>query len=307
MQIHDYSKAAIRSESKIPEVKGVGAVSLHATLTAVIGVGDVMDQIKKNVFYNRPYDREKLINATGAAGEALQFLHATMQMDGGFANPEQSHAMHRSLPSDGESGKTVNLNGESLRRLDPRIFHVITGIITEAAELAEALRLHLEGDELDLVNVSEEIGDIAWYGFGIFPDASEIPPGQILDTNIGKLVKRFPEKFDSYLAQQENRDLTAEREILEDGVVLRKEGDAMYLNAANIDNAAIDCMAEAMKARMYQAREHEGKGGWAEVTVEELEQCLERAITSTSPNRLVNIANYAAMITWTKGAGTAGN
>ena len=66
--------------------------------------------------------------------------------------------------------------------------------------------------------MSEEIGDIAWYGFGIFPDASEIPPGQILDTNIGKLAKRYPEKFDDFLAQQENRDLEAEREILEKGV-----------------------------------------------------------------------------------------
>lgn len=218
MQIHEYSKAAIRSESKIPEVKGVGAVSLHAALGAVVAIGEVMDQIKKNVFYNRPYNRDKLVDATNGAGEALSFLRATMEMDGGFADPNQAHDIHRMLESDGSTGRAVNLNAESLKRLDPRIFHVITGIITEAAELAEAMQLHLEGDELDLVNVSEEIGDIAWYGFGIFPDASEIPPGQILDTNIGKLVNRYPEKFDEYLAQQENRDLDGEREILEKGV-----------------------------------------------------------------------------------------
>ena len=217
MQIHEYSKAAIRSESIVPEVKGVGAVSLHAALGAVVAVGEIMDQIKKNVFYGRPYDREKLENAINAAGEALQFLHATIQPHGGFADPDQRHDIHRMLETDGPTGRAVSLNADSLKRIDPRIFHVITGIITEAAELAEALQLHLEGDELDLVNVSEEIGDIAWYGFGIFPDASEIPPGQILDTNIGKLVKRFPEKFDAYLAQQENRDLEAEREILEEG------------------------------------------------------------------------------------------
>ena len=219
MQIHDYSKAAIRSESRIPEVKGVGAVSLHAALTAVIGIGDVMDQIKKNVFYGRPYDREKLEGAINAAGEALQFLHVTIQPNGGFADPEQSLDIHRMTANDGPTGKAVNINinADALKQLDPRIFHVITGIITEASELAEALQLNLEGDPLDLVNVSEEIGDIAWYGFGIFPDASEIPPGQILDTNIGKLIKRFPEKFDAWLAQQENRDLAAERVILEEG------------------------------------------------------------------------------------------
>lgn len=218
MQIHDYSKAAIRSESRIPEVKGVGAVSLHAALTAVIGIGDVMDQIKKNVFYNRPYDREKLVDSLNAAGNALMFLHQSVQPNGGFADPEQSMDIHRMTENDGPTGKAINVNADALKQVDPRIFHVITGIITEASELAEALQLNLEGDPLDLVNVSEEIGDIAWYGFGIFPDASEIPPGQILDTNIGKLVKRYPEKFDDFLAQQENRDLEAEREILEKGV-----------------------------------------------------------------------------------------
>lgn len=217
MQIHEYSKAAIRSESIIPEVKGVGAVSLHAALGAVVGIGDVMDQIKKNVFYGRPYDREKLEGAINAAGEALQFLHATIQPHGGFADPDQRHDIHRMTEKDGPTGKAITIDAASLKALDPRIFHVITGIITEAAELAYALQLNVEGDKLDLVNVSEEIGDIAWYGFGIFPDASEIPPGQILDTNIGKLIKRFPEKFDAYLAQQENRDLAAERVILEEG------------------------------------------------------------------------------------------
>ena len=218
MQIHEYSKAAIRSESKIPAVKGVGAVSLHATLTAVIGVGDVMDQIKKNVFYNRPYDREKLADSINSSINALNFLLSTIQPGSNFADPEQTFDIHRMTPNDGPTGKAITIGPDSLAQLDPRIFHVITGIITEASELATALQFNIEGDPLDLVNVSEEIGDIAWYGFGIFPDASEIPPGQILDTNIGKLVNRYPEKFDEYLAQQENRDLEAEREILEKGV-----------------------------------------------------------------------------------------
>ncbi len=244
MQIHEYSKAAIRSESIIPEVKGVGAVSLHAALSAVIGIGDVMDQIKKNVFYGRPYNRETLEAAINAAGEALQFLHASIQPHGGFADPEQRHDIHRMTENDGPTGKVVMVDAQSLKALNPRIFHVITGIITEASELATALQLSLEGDPLDLVNVSEEIGDIAWYGFGIFPDASEIPPGQILDTNIGKLVKRFPEKFDSYLAQQENRDLTAERAILEEGAkpaeyyvsgVRDLGGDCEIVDDANAD------------------------------------------------------------------------
>lgn len=304
MQIHEYSKAAIRTESKIGEVKGVGAVSLHAALTTVFAIGEVMDQIKKHVFYGRPYAREVMAYHVQSANEAMGFLFEALQVNGGFADPEQSLEFEiLPLTDSGKSRKKVTVGADSLKAIDPRMFHVITGIITEAAELAQALRFNLEGEKLDVVNVAEEIGDIAWYGFGIFPDASAIPPGQILDTNIGKLVKRYPAKFDGYLAQQENRDLTAEREILEEGAaVLKQEGDAMYLNADHIDNAAIDCMAESMKARMYLARTSEGKGGWAEISEQDLELCLENAISSTSPNRLVNIANYAAMITWVRNA-----
>lgn len=250
MQIHDYSKAAIRSESQIPEVKGVGAVSLHATLTAVIGVGDVMDQIKKNVFYNRPYDREKLADSINASIGALTFLYQSVQPNGGFADPEQNLDIHRMTANDGPTGKAININADALKQLDPRIFHVITGIITEASELAEALQLNLEGDPLDLVNVSEEIGDIAWYGFGIFPDASEIPPGQILDTNIGKLARRYPEKFDAWLAQQENRALDEERAILEEGA---KVGEYYVSGVREVDgNCEIVADEEATFFTVYR-------------------------------------------------------
>lgn len=220
MLIHDYTQHAIRTESKIEEVKGVGAVSLHAALSSVVAVGEVIDQIKKNVFYGRPFNREVLNYSIEGAMGALAFLQKAVQVDGGFADPEQTSEVH--LPAGTKAAKTITVGPDSLKPIDPRMFHVITGIISEAAELAEALRANLEGEKLDVVNVSEEIGDIAWYGFGIFPDASEIPPGQILDTNIGKLVKRYPEKFDGFLAQQENRDLEAERVILEEGV----NGDA---------------------------------------------------------------------------------
>lgn len=223
MRIDEYSKAALRTESIIPEVKGVNVVSLHAILTAVVGIGEVMDAVKKNVFYGRPYNREQLLDSIGAAGGALMFLNDQASPGGNFADPDYSATI--SLPPEEDGGASLPhiLEPSALSNLDTRLFHVAVGCITESAELAQAILKAMEGKELDVVNFAEEIGDLNWYANGIFPDASGIPAGQTLDTNIGKLVKRFPEKFDGYLAQQENRDLEAERVILENGVLAGEE------------------------------------------------------------------------------------
>lgn len=94
-----------------------------------------------------------------------------------------------------------------------RILHAAMGMVTEAAEIMDALKKHIiYGKPLDLVNLREETGDSFWYqallaraaGF-TFEDAKRI--------NIEKLAKRYPEGFTEYHAL--NRDLGAERTILE--------------------------------------------------------------------------------------------
>ena len=65
----------------------------------------------------------------------------------------------------------------------------------------------------DIVNLLEENGDINWYQ-AIMMDALGGDWEQILETNIKKLRKRFPDKFTNEDAN--NRDLDAEREILEE-------------------------------------------------------------------------------------------
>lgn len=213
MNLTEYQTNAVRTESQIEVIKGVSAPGLHATLAAVVAVGEIADQIKKNVFYGRAYNREALIEHLHGAIHALQYVEQEVQPGANFANPE--HAIEITVPG---TDTRVSLDYGKFAGIDPRIFHVAIGAITESAELAQAVQKVLEGQELDVANFAEEIGDLNWYINGIFPDASGIPATQTLDTNIGKLAKRYPEKFDAYLAQQENRDLDAEREILEDGV-----------------------------------------------------------------------------------------
>ena len=104
---------------------------------------------------------------------------------------------------------------EPLSERDTRLLHAALGMLTEVAELADTLlQTVLHKKELDVVNVMEELGDIEWYR-AIPLRVLGLDEGQIRKANIYKLLARYPEKFSS--EQALNRDLEAERAVLENG------------------------------------------------------------------------------------------
>ncbi len=97
--------------------------------------------------------------------------------------------------------------------VNTRILHGVVGCCTESSELLDAVKRSLfYGTELDLVNLHEEIGDLMYY-IALIVDATSGDFDAIIQTNINKLKKRFPDKFTNTDAV--NRDLIAERAILE--------------------------------------------------------------------------------------------
>lgn len=180
--LNQYIKDATRTESLIDEVE-VDPNLLAGVLQIFIASGNMLDQIKKNVFYDKPFDDEEL---------KAEFINIIASLD-------------QIKPA---------IAGESLKgpvNIDPRVFHSVVGIATESTELLEALS-EAFGGELDPFNVLEEFGDLNWYqAIGI--DALGGDFGNILNTNIEKLRARYPEKFSNESAV--NRDLGKEREILE--------------------------------------------------------------------------------------------
>lgn len=91
--------------------------------------------------------------------------------------------------------------------------HMVMGMQTETGEITDAYKKHMAyGKKLDLVNVKEEVGDLMWYISNLC-NLHGWDLREIMATNIAKLEARYPEKFDSHLAQ--NRDLDRERNILE--------------------------------------------------------------------------------------------
>lgn len=111
------------------------------------------------------------------------------------------------------SGRTFAYRQQPLSENTTDALHCVIGMVTESGELADAFKKHIYyGKELDIINVAEEIGDTLWYIHNLCR-LMDLDIEKIMQNNIDKLMKRFPEKFTTDNAI--NRDLDAERKELE--------------------------------------------------------------------------------------------
>jgi len=192
--LNQYVKDAIRTESVIDEV-AIDPNFLAGALQIFIASGNILDQMKKHIFYGKEYNDENLVE------EFVNIVASLDQLNPSIAAIKQSNT--KLMPYTNEEGIAVN----------PRVFHALLGIATESTELLEALAKAFSGEEIDNVNVLEEFGDLNWYqAIGI--DAMGGDFDTILRTNIKKLRERYPDKFSNEDAL--NRDATRERDILEE-------------------------------------------------------------------------------------------
>ena len=89
----------------------------------------------------------------------------------------------------------TTLNPE-LNRKDVLINGVM-GLCGESGEAIDIVKKHLhQGHELDKEKLLKELGDIAWY-LAETAYALDVPLEDVLQGNIDKLKKRYPEGFDS--------------------------------------------------------------------------------------------------------------
>lgn len=175
---------AIRTESKFDRVVFDKAAFTNI-LTAAIAAGNLLDLVKKTVAYNKPI------------------------------NPDTWNAYVDALDSASNSLNNTDVNNLQKDEigLNPRLFHGVVGIATEAAELLEAMNLAVQSDgEWDSVNIVEELGDIFWYKSLILNEIN-LPVNHILTKVINKLEVRYPDKYSNQAAI--NRDTATERVVLE--------------------------------------------------------------------------------------------
>jgi NTP pyrophosphatase (non-canonical NTP hydrolase) len=76
-----------------------------------------------------------------------------------------------------------------------RIHNAVLGLAGEAGEIADAWKKHVyHGHGLDAGEMVNELGDVLWY-VTLFADALGVPLGRIMERNIEKLAKRYPDGF----------------------------------------------------------------------------------------------------------------
>ena len=81
------------------------------------------------------------------------------------------------------------------------LIHMLMGIVGEAGELMDAIKKHtIYNKPLDRENVIEELGDIEWYMQGLRAHLG-ISRDAVLQYNIEKLKKRYPDKYTDAHAQ----------------------------------------------------------------------------------------------------------
>ncbi|EOC0011606.1 hypothetical protein ACI0X9_003291 [Cronobacter turicensis] len=210
MELKQYSKAALRTESVVEHITGVSGPSLYSGLMAMVAVGAILDNMKKCIFYSKPVDKEAVREDIERAMDHLRDLRVDISSDNFSRSDFEEMFQNR-------NAMYTPVGPEQLANLNPRILHVAIGIATEAAEITQALTNSLEGEPLDMVNLSEEIGDLNWYANGIFPDASGMSYEHYLTANIAKLAVRYPEKFSVQSSLEESRNRVEERKFLEGG------------------------------------------------------------------------------------------
>ena len=73
----------------------------------------------------------------------------------------------------------------------------VMGLCGESGEACDIVKKHLfHGHELDREALIKELGDVAWY-LAEAAEALDIPLEEVLEKNIEKLKKRYPQGFSS--------------------------------------------------------------------------------------------------------------
>ena len=101
----------------------------------------------------------------------------------------------------------IELAQRTLSTQEDVLGHMIIGLVTESAELADAYKKHkYYGRDLDVQNVKEEIGDLMWYLVQLCNEVGYSLDEAKLD-NINKLRKRYPEGFKDVVIRDQGFEL----------------------------------------------------------------------------------------------------
>lgn len=116
------------------------------------------------------------------------------------------------LPDGDSGGGLLRSNPRALRLL-----HMLLGCLTEAAEMQEQLfEVIFKGAEVDIPYLKGELGDLSWFQAGMC-DELGLALAEVQESNVRKLMVRFPQGFSEARGTDAERDLEGEAAALKEG------------------------------------------------------------------------------------------
>lgn len=173
MNLKDYPKYVEGRLSPDFHISSVTVPALYLAVDSASHAGSKLDELKRSMFYH---------------GKPVE-----------------------GVPPEYE-GKSLKMAADNTG-LTTKQFHSIIGILTEAAEFADALKESLTNvkTNVDMTNLVEEAGDLLFYIQGLFPDKTL---DELVAVNVAKLDARYPTKV--FTAEDAvNRDVAHEKAVMD--------------------------------------------------------------------------------------------
>ncbi len=99
------------------------------------------------------------------------------------------------LANDYQKAAMRTANQEILTTTEARLINAALGLCGESGEIADTIKkVCFHGHELDKDDLIKELGDVLWY-VALAATALETPLDEIMQTNIDKLRRRYPDGF----------------------------------------------------------------------------------------------------------------
>lgn len=122
--------------------------------------------------------------------------------------------MHENLDYSAFVKRLAKPGAEILATLTPEkvdLWHMATGVSTEAGELLDAVKKHvIYNKDIDVENIIEEIGDELFYLYGMM-NSLKLTLAQTIEANKVKLMERYKKGYSDKAAQ--DREDKAEKPI----------------------------------------------------------------------------------------------
>ena len=199
MNFVEYAPLARRTLKELPFQEHLN----HMAMGFTGEMGELIDAFKKHVVYGKPLDSANVLEEIGDMGWYVVNLCKELEVD----PAELDTTVSETLDTDWtESGwETLGVT-EKLLHLNQELGYAGVWL---SMDLEQGEDTSAPKSKLDLMRYLAGI-------LVIICDTLKVDLYEALDVNIAKLAKRYGDKYSDYAAL--NRDLTAEREILEAGV-----------------------------------------------------------------------------------------